>query len=92
VHLEFLYSVAVPLIIVVVVLGLLPLMTRRWSGKSDDMMRETRQRLDELRQEQREFQGQLLTELRRHNAAMERQTDVLARVLEHLDSKTTISV
>ena len=87
-HLEFLYSLAAPLIILVVVLGLLPSITRRSLGKPDDMMRETRQRLDEARQEQREFQGQLLTELRRHNSAMERQADVLARVLEHLDSET----
>ncbi len=32
--------------------------------------------------EQKEFQQELLTELRRHNAALERQAEMLAQVLE----------
>jgi len=84
-------SLALPLIIVPVIFGLLPVTTRHSFGKPDDMMRETRQRLDQSHQEQREFQGRLLAERRRRNSAMERQADVLARVLEHLGSKAAIS-
>ena len=41
-----------------------------------------RSRAELQRIEQREFQEELLTELRRHNAALERQAEVLAQLLD----------
>ena len=45
-----------------------------------------RSRAELQRLEQKDFQAELLTELRRHNAALERQTDVLGELLQKVGS------
>ena len=68
------------------VLCILLLTSRLWGGsfnkRVDKKMEEAQQRLTLLRQETAEFQQQLLAELRRHNAVMEQQSELLARLLE----------
>ncbi|BDI29999.1 hypothetical protein CCAX7_20500 [Capsulimonas corticalis] len=79
---DFLFIALIP-VVVLVLASLVPLMTKNFSGGSMDIMRDTRLRLEETRREQHEFQQQLLMELRRHNDVMERQTETIARMLDH---------
>ena len=70
----------------------LPAMQGRFGarrGHWKERMEEMKERGEQRREEERAFRDQILSELRRHNAVMERQNALMTEALDRLDGKSS---